>query len=540
MITPLKRIARRFWLQIMSRERAAEAKPLSFSTTMRNPLRIADFLNCIAPFEGKILTHDIIMQIMKSAIKRKIYAPMYITRTPHLKAIHKDEEQTFTDEQIDLIIENSPQDHKEAGFAKGWDSRFDTYFKLPKEYGYLFYEMDKPILISTTGHMMIDATNETPVNDAKIENVFLNSMIKYQSNNPFRKNANSNIPLLLLLKVIDLLKNDADENDAGVFRQELSLFICWPDNDADALYRYIKEVRRKVGFDYSDEYMYSLCLDLLGTDLSKAKRFKMKQICGEAVDEYIRKMRTTGLLSLRGNGRFLDFNTLNIDKIRYVLDNYGDVKTFDSQQAYYSYCGEIDSNVISIEISASVDLDDIRQKTLRKFATEYSKEKIEKELENLATKSNCTDAVLKFISQPARLEFLTSIYLMQNFSDLQVLPNYIVDDEGLPTHTALGNVADIVCHDKASDSLVEVTLMCGRSDQINNEMLPITRHLSETKADSDKENVFAVFIAPIVHSDVQQYVEWVKFKDKLDILPYTITGFVDKVKTMNHQFEFVS
>ena len=464
-------------------ERKPECKPLSFSTTMRNPLRIAEFLNCIAPFEGKILTHDIIMQIMKSAIKRKIYSPMYISRTPHLKAINKDEEQTFTDEQIDLIIANSPQDHKEKGFAKGWDSRFDTYFKLPKEYGYLFYEMDKPILISTTGHMIIDATNESPVNDAKIENVFLNSMIKYQSNNPFRKNANSNIPLLLLLKVIDLLKND-----------KLSLFICWPNNDANALYKYIKEVRRKVGFDYSDEYMYSLCLELLGTDLSKAKRFKMKQICGEAVDEYIRKMRTTGLLSLRGNGRFLDFNTLNIDKIRYVMENYGDVKAFNSQQDYYNYCGEVDSKVISIEISNSVNLDDIRQNTLHKFATEYSKEKVEKELENLATKSNCTDAVLKFISQPARLEFLTSIYLLQNFSDLQVLPNYVVDGEGLPTHTALGNVADIVCHDKISDSLVEVTLMCGRSDQINNEMIPIARHLDETRKESKKANVFAVFV----------------------------------------------
>lgn len=522
----------------MSRERTSEAKPLSFSTTMRNPLRIADFLNCIAPFEGKILTHEIIMKIMKSAIKRKIYTPIYITRMPHLKAIKNDEEQTYTDEQIETIIQNSPQDHKEAGFAKGWDSRFDTYFKLPKEYGYVFYEMNKPILISTTGHMMIDATNETPINNAKIENVFLNSMIKYQSNNPFRKNANSNIPLLLLLRVIDLLKKDGDENDAGVFRQEISLFICWPDNNAETLYKYIKNLRKKVGFKYSDEYIYSLCLELLGTDLSKSKRFKMKQICDEAVDEYIRKMRTTGLLSLRGNGRFLDFNTLNIDKIQYVLSNYGDVKDFDSQQAYYNYCGEIDNNLISIEISETVDLDVIRQNTLKKFATDYSKEKIEKELKNLSTKSNSTDAVLKYINQPARLEFLTSIYLMQNFNDLEVLPNYVVDDEGLPTNTALGNTADIVCHDIVSDSLVEVTLMCGRSDQINNEMLPITRHLSETKSKSNKENVFAVFVAPVVHADVKQYSEWVKFKDKLDIYPYTINGFIDKVKELQHQFEF--
>lgn len=40
----------------MAKEREKEYKPLSFSTTMRNPARIADFLNCILPFEGQILT----------------------------------------------------------------------------------------------------------------------------------------------------------------------------------------------------------------------------------------------------------------------------------------------------------------------------------------------------------------------------------------------------------------------------------------------------------------------------------------------------
>ena len=78
----------------------------------------------------------------------------------------------------------------------------------------------------------------------KLKNVFLNSLMKYQTNNPFRKNANDNSPLVLLLQVIKLLKDDPDENDAGVFRSELSLIICWPDRNAQALYEKIKELRR--------------------------------------------------------------------------------------------------------------------------------------------------------------------------------------------------------------------------------------------------------------------------------------------------------
>lgn len=523
----------------MSRERAPERKPLSFSTTMRNPLRIVEFLNCIAPFEGKILTHDIIMQIMRAAIKSKIYAPMYISRTPHLKAIHSDEDRTFTDEQAIEIMNNSPQHHKEAGFDYGWDSRFDTYFKLPKEYGYLFYEMDKPILISKTGHMLINAMNENPVNDEKIANVFLNSMMKYQSNNPFRKNANSNIPLLLLLNVINMLKNDPEENNAGVFRQELSLFICWPDNNAVSLYEKIKEIRASVQYDYSDEYMYDICLDLLGADVSKMNRFKMKQICGEAVDEYIRKMRTTGIISLRGNGRFLDFNSFEEDKIKYVLKHYGEVREFNSQFDYYEYIGEIDSEVISISQSASMDMSQIRQETLHKFATENTVTDINDELEKLSVKAPSSHPVFKFLSAPARLEFLTAISLVQNFEDLDVCPNYPVDDEGLPTSTAAGNMADIQCYDNMSESMVEVTLMCGRADQINNEMLPITRHLKEAKEKSVKECVFSVFVAPIIHEDVRQYIDFVKYKDDLDIKSYSINDFTKTISTIDHIHQLV-
>ena len=80
----------------MPRERNAEYKPLSFSTTMRNPARIADFLKCILPYEGQTLTNEIIMSVAASLIKKKLYKPMYIGRTPRLKSI-LNEERDFTD-----------------------------------------------------------------------------------------------------------------------------------------------------------------------------------------------------------------------------------------------------------------------------------------------------------------------------------------------------------------------------------------------------------------------------------------------------------
>ena len=513
------------------RSRKAESKPLSFSTTMRNPNRIVSFLKCVLPYENQILTHDVIMKVIHNAIKEKLYTPVIVNKTPDLVAILKSEDEKYSDKQIHFIIEMSPQKHKEAGFEYGWDSRFDTIFKLPMEFGFVKYAMDEPIKISTTGHMLIDALNEDEPNEEKIQMVFLNSMMKYQTNNPYRKNANSNVPLILLLEVLKLLKEDAEENGAGIFRQELSLFICWPNNDAKALYRKIKQIRNEVGYSYSDEYMYEICLELLGATDEQRNRFKLSQICGEAVDEYIRKMRTTGIISLRGNGRFIDYNVWEVEKIEYILTHYSEYKTFESKDEYFEYMGAVDTTVISMESAVPTDTTDLRKSTLKKFATEYSKEEIYSELYKVCKKTASADYMLKLLPGPVRLEFLTSIAMVQNFENLDVTPNYTIDDEGLPTNTASGGKADIVCFDKEYQSLVEVTLMCGRQDQVNNEIVPIRRHLLEEK--KNREKTFSVFVAPTIHEDTKQIAEWYKFKENLDIVTYAIDEFVNTIKEEN-------
>lgn len=100
-------------------------KPLSFSTTMRNPNRIAGFLKCLVPFEGMTLTNDLIDNIVREVIRQKIYKPQYINTQAELREIYVSDDDLFSDEQLSEIILYSPQMHKEAGFDKGWPSRFD-------------------------------------------------------------------------------------------------------------------------------------------------------------------------------------------------------------------------------------------------------------------------------------------------------------------------------------------------------------------------------------------------------------------------------
>ena len=506
---------------------------------MRNPDRIASFLNCITPFEGRILTNDVIHEVAVNLIGRKLYyTQQYEMKVPEYRAIFVDENRQFSRKQIEDIIRNSPQNHKEAGFEKGWPSRFDTWYKLPKEFGFLFYEMNEPIKISQTGHMLIDAYNEIPTNEKKVQNVMLNSMMKYQSNNPFRRNLNSNAPLLLLLNVLKKLKNDPSENGAGIFKQELSLLICWPNMDVDKLYKKIKQIRKKVGFTYSDEFMYNICLELLEAGEDKKNRFKMNQICDEAVDEYIRKMRSTGLISLRGNGRFIDFNSFEQEKINYVIDHYSSYSTCSDINSYYEYMGIIDNNILDIQESSKTDVAFIRKKALKKYAQEYSREQIFEELRKVCSKKESKDPLLKFINGPTRLEFLTSIALSQSFDGLDVNPNYSIDDEGLPTSTAGGGVADIECYDTLCDSFFEVTLMCGRSDQVNNEIIPIRRHLIEHISQNKNVDSFSVFIAPIIHEDTKESASWYKYKEKIDIIPYNIDEFISKITSIDSVYQF--
>lgn len=517
--------------------RKPQHKPLSFSTTMRNPERMAGFLNCVKPFEGMILTNKIIEEIVKKVIKEKLYTPVYVNRTPELNRILKDEDSTYSNDQIIEIIQNSPQNHKEAGFDHGWPSRFDTWYKLNKEFGFMYYEMNKKIEISTCGHMLCDAYESDEENKGqKIQNVFLNALMKYQTNNPFRKNANENTPVILLLRVIKLLKEKNGKDDPGISRKEIPFLTCWPDNDFLKLYQYILDFRKIYGFTASSEVVYEKCLELLQTE--NRKRFKFNQIINEGVDDFIRKLRITGIISLRGLGRFIDFNMVEINKINYIIDNYSDYKTFSDEYEYYKYMGEIDSNIMTIEVDTTFDLEALRVEALNKWSKHYDKEIVLKELERLSKRTATRDEFLKNIEEPTRLEFLTSISLKQQFPNIDIYPNYSVDDEGNPTFTARGGLADIEIFDEESDSLFEVTLMTSRN-QATNEIPAITRHLGELQDKTDKKT-FSVFLAPVLHKDSRYMIDFTKHQYGLDIVGLNIEDYIELIPTLETTLDFLT
>ena len=513
----------------MTKKRKAQHKPLSFSTTMRNPERIAGFLNCVLPFEGQVLTNEIINEIIINLITKKLYyTQKYEMKVPAYKNIYNNPDLTFSRTQVEDIIQNSPQEHKEAGFDKGWPSRFDTWYEFPQELGFIRYEMNKPIKISQTGHMLVDAFNEEQPNNEKIQAVFLNAMLKYQTDNPFKKNLNASCPLMLTLKTIEELKK-INKNNAGIHRQELSLIICWPDDDYKKLVKKILDLRKQYGFTISNEIIYEECMSLLEAGKDKENLYKMSKITGEAVDEFIRKMRITGIFSLRGNGRFLDINNYEIETINYILSNYSTHIQFTSKDDYFLHISQIDSNILKFNKQFVNDKSEIKEKALIKWANEFTEQEVEKELILLSKNSKSNNDILRVIDAPTRLEFLTSISLKQHFKEARIIPNYKIDDEGLPTFTASGGIADIECFDKDCNPIVEVTLMTAKTQAVN-EIPGITRHLQDRQLQYKNLRIFALFIAPSIHADTQFMIEFSKYRDNVDIIPLTILTFIQTIK----------
>ena len=260
-----------------------------------------------------------------------------------------------------------------------------------------------------------------------------------------------------------------------------------------------------------------------------------KSIMVDYPDEFIRKMRLTGLISLRGAGRFIDINKNEIEKVEYILVNYSAYPTFDDEKAYFAYMAKTDVNLISFE--AKILSSEENNELLLKWIEIYPWNIIKSELKGLAKRKNSNDEVLKHLSHPVRLEFLTSLAIKSKHRALKIIPNYPTDDEGIPTATAggIGNQGDIECFEDENGILVEVTMSGGRAQTIM-EIWPIARHLEEF---SKKVNATTMchFIAPSIYIDSQRQIKYIKDTATLTIKSRTIEDFITFLEKNERLFE---
>lgn len=539
----------------MPRKTEAVYKPLLYTTTMRNPGRLKFMLYVLNKFEGRILDDNLATEICGETIRYGLFRPT--KRIPNsviakwsTTAKGEFSDYALSDIEVKTVLNNNDSNkwddikgHKEAGFSRGWPSRFATIFDLTKELGLAYYWLGEPIVISPLAHHLlksfeIETEPETGFVTTEIthpeyeQQVFLQAFAKSQRKNPFVRVLNDNIPLVLLLETIRKLNADPCQNGCGISRRELPLLIFWKDNDADALYRRIARLRQEHRYDPSDEVICEICLDEIME--GNFKEFNPKSIMVDYPDEFIRKMRMTGLISLRGAGRFIDINKNENEKVEYILSHYSHYTHFDDERAYFDYMAELDTNLIQItshKPSASTS-----EKLLDNWLSIYNWTLIKKELTNLATKKNSKDNVLKLLAAPSRLEFLTALAIRCRMPRVRVVPNYSCDDEGLPTSTAGGNKGDIECYEQQNGVLVEVTMATGRTQTIM-EVWPIARHLEDFQRERKAQ---CLFIAPSIFSDSEEQIQYVLYKSngQKKIRAFAINDLIVFLETTSSLYDY--
>ena len=528
-----------------SSAKKAQYKPLLFTTTIRNPERFKDFMFILYKYDQQILTNDVIEEVEKDIFTVGLYRPT--KRIPESVKIKwattrsgEFAEQALTPEEAKAVYDgNDPHQHldikghKEAGFDKGWPSRFDTQFKLMKTLGFVKYKIGSKIEFSEVGKYLAQSIcievmdgyiDRHPSENPQYEQMaFMQAFAKYQRCNPFIREQNNNIPLILLLQVIRKLNANPNYNNCGISYKEIPLVIFWKDNNADALYDRIVKLREKYGFSPSNEVIEDICTNEI---LGGFKKFKLKSIVSEYPDEFVRKMRMTGLISFRGAGRFVDVNHCEDQKIDYIIKNYSSYKKYDTEDGFFDYMSMVDTNLFSKQ-TVILSHDDTANKLVQ-WTKMFSWSQIKKELQTLSKKSSSKDDVLKFIPAPARLEFLVALAIKSKLPKIEVIPNYSCDDEGLPTSTAGGNKGDIECFEDNNGILVEVTMAEGRQQTIM-EVWPITRHLEDFTNNYNESQ--CVFVAPTLFSDTTDQIDWARDRKKLTIRPYKIVDFVKYLDT---------
>lgn len=521
-----------------------EYKPLLYTTTMRNPERLKFILYILAKYDGQVLDDNLATKIVGETIRYGLYRPMMQCESVREKWISTKSgtfsEYILSDNEVSYMISHNPQQHKEAGFAKGFPSRFATIYDLTKELGLAYFAPQASIVISELGKHLLKSINVN-VRDNEIfyefihpeyeQQVFLQAMAKSQRKNPFVRVLNDNIPLILLLQTIRLLNADPNQNGSGISRRELPLLIFWKNNNAQKLYERIVKLRNDCGYNASDEVIIDICINEIME--GNYKKFKPKSIMVDYPDELIRKMRITGLISLRGIGRFIDINKNELEKVEYVLKQYSKYQPYTNEIDYFNHIATLDKNLIQIK-STPIKPNNA-EKLLTNWLKLYKWDSIKKELSILASNGTSKDTVLKLIAAPARLEFLIALAIKSKIPNVRVLPNYSCDDEGLPTSTAGGNKGDIECFENQNGILVEVTMATGRQ-QTMMEIWPIERHLIDFQSD---RNAQCVFIAPTIFSDSLRQIQFVSFQSngKNHIRPYAISKFVEYLENTKELYE---
>lgn len=520
----------------------------SFSTTLRSPDRIIDFLSVLSNLENETWNNETQQRFQILLIQNRKYVPENNNLSEESIAILEDVNKQMTFEQAQKIfLEKNYQDPAMRG---------RTSFSPLKDLGLAYINENNRIVIPQESKDILSG-------NLNFSDYFMKWALKWQYPNPTSSDYVEGYdikPLIGVLKLIDKVNvkwQNMGHEAVGISKAEFSIFalsltdIKNVDNQVDKLINYrikLSTIPAKDRNNYYREYINENLSDFSNASLDNIRDY---------TDNVIRYFSLTNLIKKRGNGYFIDIVPTRqkmVDRL-FKIEN-GNSNNFSASKEYLEYLRN------SSLPDLSEDTAEIEQEYRNELFVLITKNKVmEEELERISNYSykELVDLKRRILLKIDKTNYLNEeginniIYSLEHFRNLdvkpslalekwistalitlndavEIKPNYHADDDNNILFTAPAGVADIECYYNEFNTICEVTTLVGR-DQWYNEGQPVMRHLKDFIDNSDKDanNNYCLFVAPKIHRDtINTFWYSVKYEYegcKLKIIPLSLKRF---------------
>jgi len=538
------------------------------STTIRNPDRLQKFSQCAKQFKEKKWKNGEQVQIdfQISLIQNKLY----------LESLTANDEIVTEEEALEI-----------AGGREGtrWTDpsmRGRTSMSPLRGLGIFYLDKEQKLCITETGLNLIDS-------QITIEDYLQYTSLKFQ-----QKGVNI-IPVIGTIQLIDKVNTlwEAEGNNpTGLSLEEFNLFVpSLIDHEkinshAENVIKYrqkLKEAtthseKKQIHSDFQKEFadsnLQAIWDDDTASDGDKAKIKNFKKLFSEYGDVIKRILRSSGWIHMRGNGFRIDLNPMRKiendiiitmscipvihrneeDTAKYLSDPESFVFAWRTKEKliekYTLIINTISEKCEKNNVTMDIDVqtvDQLKQLEINSLDSLIAESQFEfKRIFRIIQRQEEFDVqtiteiignitTLSDYKAHVEIEYETTRALMA-LNDGQILPNYPLGDDGMPSNHAPGGMGDIECFYKKFNLLCEVTLLPGRSQALQ-EGFPVSRHFRDFSTKRNFSETYCLFIAPKLHMDTMEMFFFNNTRPtgnpkQCQIIPLTISQFLEILKLL--------
>lgn len=533
-------------------------KPWSISTTVRSPDRLRGFLSVLAGMEGmewRSAQSEFQIRLIQSRLYGAHTAQFYNGLSQqHIDLIENEKEISLAQARAIFCSKN----YNDPGM-RGRQS-----FKALGRFGFASASNGN-IFITDMGKMLLAETKD-------YGEIFLRALLKWQLPNNldrhFQKGYNIKpfVGVLRLIAAVNNLSAKQNDKEKGLSFEEFKIFAITLinsqniDKTAGEIIQFRQDLNRTP---VNERHVF-----IENSAARLRPNFEMANRQDYA-DNAIRYFRMTKYVRLRGWGSYIDLEPARKNELATLFnnDNASAISDFTNLGgSYFNYLASdkmpdlpgqsvhelkaiiqfIQSEIeVNFEKKEAIYMEKLSHSELIKLCDKLRNQyqtlirnKNKSEIRNPDKAQECV-AELRLLAKrkkkdemrpSVKLEWLTT-QALDIFNDAEkICPNYPVGDDGVPTFTAPGGMADIECYYDKFAAICEVTMLSGCKQWIH-EAQPIMRHLSEFGKKHKNKEVYCLFIAPKMHQDSLHMFQFSAERgyegEKQRIVPLNILEFCD-------------